>query len=58
MDIFLLNFDRHMLGTFITTDISLCRLEHIQTVNIRDMVRHIKTKVNNQYSRYYVALYL
>ncbi|XP_011439447.3 tyrosine-protein phosphatase non-receptor type 9 isoform X1 [Magallana gigas] len=31
-------------GTFITTDISLRRLEHIQTVNIRETVRRIRSQ--------------
>ncbi|XP_062591032.1 tyrosine-protein phosphatase non-receptor type 9-like isoform X2 [Saccostrea cucullata] len=31
-------------GTFITTDVSLRRLEHIQTVNIRDTVRRIRSQ--------------
>ncbi|XP_048733310.1 tyrosine-protein phosphatase non-receptor type 9-like isoform X2 [Ostrea edulis] len=31
-------------GTFITTDISLRRLDHIQTVNIRDTVRRIRSQ--------------
>lgn len=33
-----------IVGTFITTDISLRRLDHIQTVNIRDTVRRIRSQ--------------